>query len=116
MNYIHELGPLFHDVQMAAILPDGKTFPDCLPKATLQSIAEQYEQQKVQPGFDLKSFVTEHFDLPPLVGSDFVSNPARSPEQHVEALWDVLTRKRDKKPAAQSSLLPLPVSMLPSSP
>ncbi|MBK8563154.1 MAG: alpha,alpha-trehalase TreF [Saprospiraceae bacterium] len=108
MNYIHELGPLFHDVQMAAILPDGKTFPDCLPKATLQSIAEQYEQQKVQPGFDLKSFITEHFDLPPLVGSDFVSNPARSPEQHVEALWDVLTRKRDKKPAAQSSLLPLP--------
>ncbi len=108
MKYIHELGPLFHDVQMAAILPDGKTFPDCLPKASLQTIAEQYEIQKTKPGFDLKAFVAEHFDLPPMVGSDFASDPARSPAQHIEALWDVLTRQPDKRPAAQSSLLPLP--------
>ncbi len=113
MNYIHELGPLFHDVQMAAIYPDGKTFPDCLPKASLENIAKQYEQQKGQPGFDLKAFVDSHFDLPPVVGSDFVSDPSRSAEEHIEALWDVLTRLplsnvADAEPPAESSLLPLP--------
>ncbi len=108
MKYIHELGPLFHDVQMAAIFPDGKTFPDCLPKANLADIAEQYKQQQGQPGFDLKTFVYAHFDLPPEVGSDFVSDSARSAAQHVEALWDVLTRQPDAEPPKQSSLLPLP--------
>ncbi len=108
MDYIHELGPLFHDVQMAAILPDGKTFPDCLPKANLQYIAEQYEQQKRKQGFDLKAFVDAHFNLPPVVGSDFVSDTNHSAEQHAAALWDVLTRKPDAEPPSQSSLLPLP--------
>lgn len=108
MNYIHELGPLFHDVQMAAIFPDGKTFPDCIPKANLECIAEQYETEKTRQGFDLSAFVDAHFELPPVVGSDFLSNPARSPSQHIEALWDVLTRQPDTEPPAQSSLLPLP--------
>ncbi len=65
MKYIHELGPLFHDVQMAAIFPDGKTFPDCLPKANLVSIAQQYEAEKALPGFDLRAFVLANFELPP---------------------------------------------------
>ncbi|MCC6726316.1 MAG: alpha,alpha-trehalase TreA [Saprospiraceae bacterium] len=108
MHYIHELGPLFHDVQMAQVFPDGKTFPDCLPKANLQTIAEQYEIQKTEPGFDLKAFVAAHFSLPPVVGSDFVRDTSRTPAQHVEALWDVLTRLPDAEPSAQSSLLPLP--------
>ncbi len=108
IKYIHELGPLFHNVQMAGIFPDGKTFPDCLPKKALATIAKQYEKEKDQPGFDLAKFVGTNFDLPPVVGSDFVSDPKRTPEQHVEALWDVLTRQPDAKPPKQSSLLPLP--------
>lgn len=108
MKYVHELGELFEAVQMASVFPDGKTFPDCLPKKTLSSIAKQYEKNKSNPDFDLKKFVHDNFDMPPVVGSDFQSDPSRSPEQHVEALWDVLTRKPDAKPPKQSSLLPLP--------
>lgn len=108
MKYIHELGPLFHDVQMGGIFPDSKTFPDCLPKKTLATIAKQYVKNKKLPGFDLAAFVAEHFDLPPTVGSDFKSDPNRSPEQNVEALWGVLTRQPDAVPPKQSSLLPLP--------
>ena len=108
MKYIHELGELFEAVQMGGIFPDGKTFPDCLPKKALATIAKQFEKHKRLPGFDLAAFVAANFDLPPTVGSDFKSNPARSPEQHIEALWDVLTRQPDAKPPKQSSLLPLP--------
>ncbi|MBK9016123.1 MAG: alpha,alpha-trehalase TreF [Saprospiraceae bacterium] len=108
MKYIHELGELFEAVQMGGIFPDGKTFPDCLPKKALATIAKQYEKHKRLPGFDLAAFVAANFDLPPTVGSDFKSDPARSPEQHIEALWDVLTRQPDAKPPKQSSLLPLP--------
>ncbi len=108
MKYIHDLGELFEAVQMASIFPDGKTFPDCLPKRALATIAKQYEKEKRLPGFDLAAFVAAHFDLPPTVGGDFKSDPTRSPEQHIEALWDVLTRQPDAKPPKQSSLLPLP--------
>ncbi|MBI1224761.1 MAG: alpha,alpha-trehalase TreF [Bacteroidetes bacterium] len=108
MKYIHELGPLFHDVQMSGIFPDGKTFPDCLPKRPLAIIAEQYENSKKLPDFELAAFVNAHFDIPPVVGSDFVSDPNRSAAQHIEALWDVLTRQPDAKPPIQNSLLPLP--------
>lgn len=108
MKYIHELGELFEAVQMGGVFPDGKTFPDCLPKKALATIAKQYQKEKDQPGFDLNAFVAKNFNEPPVVGSDFNSNPNRSAEQHVEALWDVLTRQPDAKPTKQSSLLPLP--------
>ncbi|HND89036.1 MAG TPA: trehalase, partial [Saprospiraceae bacterium] len=62
-NYIHEFGPLFEAVQMQQIFPDGKTFPDCLPKMDLEEIARRYEGEKNQPDFRLADFVERHFDL-----------------------------------------------------
>lgn len=108
MNYIHELGPLFHDVQMARIFTDSKTFTDCLPKNELPLIASNYETAKVQPDFDLKAFVEANFEQPPLVGSNYESNPSHTPAEHIQGLWDVLTRQADANTQAQSSLLPLP--------
>lgn len=56
-------GPLFVDVQMAKVFPDGKTFVDCTPKQPAEAILEAYEAAKAEPGFRLKAFVLEHFEL-----------------------------------------------------
>ena len=54
---IHELGRLFEEVQLKNILADGKTFPDCLPKRSLEEINSEYLKMKDSSGFDLKKFV-----------------------------------------------------------
>ncbi len=103
--YIHELTPLFEAVQMQAIYTDGKTFPDCVPKGDLAHIQAQYEAERNQPGFDLKVFVTQHFDEPAAPQTNYQSDPNRSAAEHIAALWDVLTRQPDAEQG--SSLIPL---------
>jgi alpha,alpha-trehalase len=102
---IYELGQLFKDVQLNNVLSDGKTFPDCLPKQDLATILATYNQAKDAPDFDLKTFVLAHFDLPKTDFDDFKSDPNKTIVEHIESLWDVLTRQPDK---AASSLIPLP--------
>ena len=101
-------GQLFVDVQMASIFPDGKTFVDCIPKFPTQIILSNYEKSKTQAGFDLKAFVLEHFDLPKQYASGFVSDTTQTAVEHINALWEVLTRKPDA--ANTGSLIPLPNS------
>ena len=55
-------GQLFHDVQMARIFPDGKTFVDCIPKRNPKDIVSDYGLQK-GPKMDLKKFVEDNFEL-----------------------------------------------------
>ncbi len=102
---LFECHPLFEEVQMSHVFEDGKTFPDCIPKADLQSILQQYLKQKEFPHFKLKDFVLSHFDLPLELASDFTSDVHQSLDQHIRQLWPVLTRQ----PAEQkSSLIELP--------
>lgn len=105
-RYIHELGPLFEAVQMQQIFPDGKTFPDCLPKGNLDDIAQRYAAERELPGFDLATFVFAHFDLPLTEHADYQSDASRTAEQHIAVLWPVLLRQPDAEQG--SSLLPLP--------
>src|SRR5882757_6008095 len=90
---IHELGELFEDVQMQNLLGDGKTFPDCIPKKSLEEIARQYDRVKGTAGFELKDFVHENFALPGVFAGDYRSDPDKTPSAHIESLWDVLTRE-----------------------
>ena len=92
---IHETGHLFEQVQMNSVFEDGKTFPDCMPKLPLSKIVAQYEELKDTPDFDLKSFVLANFDLPKNSGAAFVSDPNKTIVEHIEALWDVLSRPAD---------------------
>ena len=103
--YIHELGQLFESVQMNTIYEDGKTFPDCFPKQDLGQILEAYSVEKDKENFDLKAFVHEHFEAPNADFADFKSDLNKSISEHVESLWDVLTREPDM---GGSSLIPLP--------
>src|SRR5512147_1572181 len=57
-------GELFRDVQTQRVFCDSKTFVDALPKDDAPApIAERYEQEKGQPGFDLTAFVYRHFTI-----------------------------------------------------
>ena len=68
---IHELSPLFEKVQMQQAFPDGKTFVDCIPKVDLLSIEKEYFEQIEKPGFDLRKFILNYFELPHVPDSGF---------------------------------------------
>ncbi|MEM6397322.1 MAG: alpha,alpha-trehalase TreF [Bacteroidota bacterium] len=102
-------GPLFRQIQMGRLFPDGKTFVDVVPKVSPDSIMRAYETATNKTGFfDLELFVHEHFDLPPKPAGGFQSDPDRSIVEHINSLWPVLTRQADDEADNASSLIPLP--------
>ncbi|MBT1706153.1 alpha,alpha-trehalase TreF [Chryseosolibacter indicus] len=98
---------LFHEVQLNVIFPDSKTFVDCTPKRDLSEILTDYNQQKEKPGFELKKFVDENFDLPVRPKTTYATDTTLTMEEHLTRLWPVLTRKADHA-EPRSSLIPLP--------
>ena len=58
-------GELYQAVEMTELYPDQKTFADAIPDKSPAQLLADYEQQKRQPGFDLRAFVSRHFALPP---------------------------------------------------
>ena len=102
-----DLGALFHDVQMARVFPDSKSFVDAKPRSAPAEIVASYDSAKNAPGFDLKTFVAEHFDAPQPAGAGVRADTAQSMEEHIRALWPALTRPADVADP-HSSLIPLP--------
>ena len=103
-----EYGPLFRDVQLRAIFPDSKAFPDLIPHATPQSILRNYATARHAPDFDLARFVNTNFSGPVPPGP--AVNPAGDGETlatYVASLWPVLTESFSSVPPF-ATLLPLP--------
>ena len=100
-----ELPGLFREVQIKKIFPDGKTFVDCVPKIPEREIETKFELLKDKPGFNLKTFVLTHFELPVPHSDHYKSDNSKSVRENIETLWDVLTREPVKK---DGSLIPLP--------
>ncbi|MEO5891384.1 MAG: alpha,alpha-trehalase TreA [Ferruginibacter sp.] len=105
-------GQLFRDVQLQKIFPDGKTFPDCLPKRNVKNIIADYNLKK-GAGLDLKKFVADNFELPPAPPQLNYIQPEKDLSVHIKNLWSVLRREADlsinkKKNSPGNSLLPLP--------
>src|SRR2546425_12404438 len=103
----HDLGALFHDVQLSGIFEDSKTFADARPRFAPAEIIARYASARGAPQFNLGDFVTQQFELPRPVGEGFRSDTSQTMEQHIRALWPVLTRPPDTADA-RSSLIPLP--------
>jgi alpha,alpha-trehalase len=99
-------GTLFYDVQMSELFEDSKTFADARPRLPPVEIGLRYAQRS-GTGFDLRSFVINHFELPAPVVASFRADTARSMEAHIRALWPILTRPPDRH-VDWSSLIPLP--------
>jgi alpha,alpha-trehalase len=102
-----DLGPLFHDVQMARVFPDSKTFVDSRQRSAPAEIVALYATERARPGFDLAAFVHEHFDAPPPAATGLRSDTTQSMEQHIRGLWPSLTRPAQAADP-HSSLIPLP--------
>jgi len=101
-----ELPLLFHDVQISGIFPDSKTFPDCQPKISPDSIAIFYEDQKYQEVFDLRNFIGNYFSCPVDSISDIVFSVEKNIEFHLHSLWNYLIHQ-DLHDSTMNSLLPL---------
>ena len=107
IKYIFSLGELFERVQEEEVFPDNKTFVDCTPNSDFSYIRDCYEKEKNDPGFDLKAFVHKHFTEPKSFHTTFVSVKGRPIKEHINKLWDFLTRQPEE---SHNSLVPLPNS------
>src|SRR5881397_3619628 len=70
----HDLGALFHDVQLSGIFEDSKTFADARPRFAPAEIIARYASARGAPQFNLGDFVTQQFELPQPVGEGFRSD------------------------------------------
>ena len=104
--FVEALEELFVDVQSAKVFGDQKFFPDCIPKIGAKEILGKYREEKGTAGFSLLGFCKKYFEFPESTGTGFVSDPSKMVEEHIELLWDVLTKHsvEDK----HSSLIVLP--------
>jgi alpha,alpha-trehalase len=100
-------GDLYRAVELAQVFPDQKTFADAIPTAPPASILKDYAAQKDQPGFNLRNFVTAHFQEPVLKTVSYDRRPGETVADYISDLWTVLLRQPDEI-EAYSSLLPLP--------
>ena len=101
-------GELYRDVELAAIFPDSKTFPDMIPDAAPATVLDEYRAAKKSPDFDLASFVQHHFTGPMPPGPTV--NPASSGRRlldYVMGLWPILQQEAISVPR-YSTLQPLP--------
>lgn len=96
---------LFKAVQMSDIFPDSKTFCDYIPTSKVEEIESKYLNSCQLSDFDLRQFVKDNFNKNPFLSIDYQSNTSKLVEQHLEDLWDVLTREPAK---AEGSLIELP--------
>ena len=101
---IENLSPLYEAVQSSNLFADSKLFVDCTPKSSPEDILFLYEKIKNQSDFDLKTFVESYFTLPTEPHLDYKSDK-KPIKEHIESLWNVLTRLPDE---ANGTLIPLP--------
>lgn len=95
---------LFHDVQVNKVFRDSKMFPDCIPLIQASQVDSLYQEEKTLPGFNLTDFVNTYF-LMPKSSFRFYSDSTVPIEEHIDYLWDILSRKPE---TAQGSLIGLP--------
>lgn len=102
--FMENLSPLYEAVQSGDVFPDSKFFVDCTPKMATEAILSAYQESKNKPGFDLKKFVSEHFHYPEIPATDYQS-ANRPLVEHLEKLWDVLSRPPGRQ---EGTLIALP--------
>ncbi|MGH7583086.1 MAG: alpha,alpha-trehalase TreF, partial [Gemmatimonadales bacterium] len=106
-----DLGPLFRAVQLDSVFPDSKTFVDAELRLPARDVLARYVAARGRAGFDLRAFVAQYFMAPPAPVDTFTTDTSQTMEQHLRALWPVLTRGPPADPGSlikHSSLIPLP--------
>ena len=96
---------LFKAVQMSNVFPDSKTFCDYIPNSPVEEIEILYLKNYQLSDFNLHQFVNNNFTKNSFLSIDYQSDTSKSLEQHLEKLWDILTREPTK---VKGSLIELP--------
>jgi alpha,alpha-trehalase len=99
-------GPLFLQVQMDALFPDGKLFPDTVPDAPPPVILRHYRRSHPHSRAALLKFVKANFTFPTEAETP-PAKPDKTLESHIARLWPLLTRQ-PMVPKPYSSLLYVP--------
>jgi alpha,alpha-trehalase len=99
-------GPLFVQVQMDALFPDGKAFPDATPNAPPPVILRHYRRSHPRSRAALLRFVRGNFSFPVEARTPPAQHD-KSLEAHIARLWPLLTRQ-PVVPPPYSSLLYVP--------
>jgi alpha,alpha-trehalase len=107
-QFIQLDGELFEKVQLNQVFADSKTFVDCFPRYLPYQVLAEYQAQRLEPEFNLSEFVTRFFVVPGGIAQELNLRPGRSMEEHIAALWGILTRQADPDHNPYSSLIPLP--------
>src|SRR5215475_15417403 len=82
-------GPLFTDVQMQRVFPDGKGFVDMVPHEAPAAVLQRYRDERGRPGFDLGAFVRENFSVERPPATDYRSDAREDVCTHIDKLWSV---------------------------
>ena len=98
---------LFAQVQLERVFADSKTFADATAKMAPAEVMKAYRAASRQRGFNLRSFVVEHFALPVEAPVTALDVSGRTVEQHIDRLWSLLERS-DARVPPHASLLALP--------
>lgn len=98
-------GTMFHDIQMAGVFEDSKTFVDCTPNSSAEDLVAMYGEFKGQQSFDINRFVEDNFQLPEAPENEKVEEKPFF--EHLNRHWDYLTRAGQTS-APESTLIPLP--------
>ncbi|WP_294297873.1 trehalase family glycosidase [uncultured Chryseobacterium sp.] len=89
--YIHEIQDLFDEVQRSEIFEDQKMMTDAVPLFPVPEINEKYHREKLMMDFNLKKFILSNFEF--LGAKVSLQKEDHLPiEDHIERLWDELTR------------------------
>jgi alpha,alpha-trehalase len=78
-------------------IEDQKFFTDCVPKLSTSEILGHYRIDKNRKNFKLFEFCKTYFQFPASAATGFVSDPSKTVEDHIQILWDVLTKRTDDK-------------------
>ena len=98
---------LFKDVQLAALYPDSKSFVDLVPNAHFSVLEAKYLKEKETAGFSLSDFVNDNFTDRSMTSLEFKTDTTKTMYEHIESMWDKLTRGPDEQ-FANSSRIVLP--------
>lgn len=106
-NFIQTSGELFEAVQLSGIFKDSKTFVDSTPKSDPELILADYLDQKDLNSFDLEAFIKDNFVIPGEQDEEKIPEFG-SMDEHIDHLWEVLSRQPDEEVSEYSTLIPLP--------
>jgi hypothetical protein len=97
-------GNLFKEVQQKRAMGDNKTFVDMVPQGAPASILKKYQLLKNRDSASLRAFVLANFYLP--ATAEVSVAQGLSLTEHLNQLWNTLTRKADKKTKLQFAASP----------